>query len=301
MPTLSDTFINTVLEQCAALKSAGVWLPEPTIRPRAWLENFEEQERLAAAALLDHFVFFSDRLADLLFEASFDALGRTFWQAAVEPKTTTAQFRALLGEAYITRVEGEKPNPTDSGYLYCRKVRQLMRVNEDRIVDPAKALEHALSGAPVIFVDDFVGSGDQMLKTWTRSYGPSSFADVHRQRPFPATYLCMVSTEHGIRMVESNSPVRVFAAHVLGPRFSLPGFTYSPQLPSDIAQRVNQLLIKYAPLLELDQYMRQDDFPVFGYKRLSVAVGFQHSVPDATLPLFWARGGRDWTPLVERR
>jgi hypothetical protein len=303
LPTAADPFTATILEQCSALRNAGVWRGEPHVRPRAWLDNFEESERLVAAALLDHFVFFSDRLADLLFEAAFDSVARTFLAAGTTPVTATAAYRAFVDSAFFTRVEGERPNPTDSGNLYCRKARQRLRIAQERIVDPATALEGAIQGAPVIFVDDFVGSGLQMAYTWARPYrpdSPRSFAEAFAAHPFTSVYVCLIATEYGVNQLQ-HLPLRVHSAHVLSPRFTLGGFRYPSHLPSDMNTRVEKLLRKYAPLLELEPYMRPADFPVLGFRRLATAIAFEHSVPDATLPIFWARAGRDWTPLVERR
>ena len=69
-----DVYVKDVLARCEALKRAGMWLPEPAIRPRAWIENFEDADKKVAAQLLERFVFYNQRLTDSLLVASFNSI-----------------------------------------------------------------------------------------------------------------------------------------------------------------------------------------------------------------------------------
>ena len=153
-----DSYIDDVLGRCDALKRAGLWPAEPKLQPRSWLNNFEEADRTIAATLLDRFEYYNDTLTSRLFAASFKALGDGF------PRTPTdvsrqSVLRALENAVY-TPVEGEAPNLTDSGRTFCRHARQVLLVPEDRILDPIRALQAAASVDAVVFIDDFVGSGE---------------------------------------------------------------------------------------------------------------------------------------------
>ena len=46
-----DVYINEVLSKCRAMKACGLWTKEPKIRPRAWLDNFDEEDKEIAAIL----------------------------------------------------------------------------------------------------------------------------------------------------------------------------------------------------------------------------------------------------------
>lgn len=70
----NDIAVNEVLEKCSVLKQAGLWLPEPKIRPRAWMSNFELQDKGVAAFLLDKFTFYSSSLTDKLLVSSFHSI-----------------------------------------------------------------------------------------------------------------------------------------------------------------------------------------------------------------------------------
>ena len=66
----ADIVVQEVIAKCDVLKRAGLWLPEPSMRPRAWLQNFDEEDKRLAALLLDKFTFYNSRLTDALLKAS---------------------------------------------------------------------------------------------------------------------------------------------------------------------------------------------------------------------------------------
>lgn len=204
-----------------------------------------------------------------------------------------------LNSAFFTPVKGERPNPTDSGYLLCRKARQLLGVPENRIVDTSDALSHAYDGRPIIFLDDFVGSGDQFLTTWTRDMNGRSFQGAHSITGFTAIYITLVTTELGLNAIRSNAPqVAVCAAHVLDKKSTVFGIEAEPEVITNI----ESILTKYsARLTPKEDYMTATtQYRTYGYKKVGLMFGFEHSIPDATLPIFWSPGTGNWEPLIER-
>lgn len=299
-----DAYVEEVLGRCDALRKAGLWPSEQVVRPRAWLANFDEGDRPVAAALLERFEYFNARLSDRLFWAAYQAIGDATPNA---PNAAAGSaLIASLSAAVFTPVEGEKPNPTDSGHLLCRRARQLLGVPEDRILSPKDALAAACRGLPVIFLDDFVGSGDQFLSTWKRTYTglqAASFADAQAARPFKAAYLSLISTSKGIRNIYKGAPsVRVCTGHVLGEEATLVQvMSASPHPIANIRDEVRRFLWKYSSrLTPAEHYMQNSLYKLLGYKERALMLAFEHSVPDATLPIFWSAGSGPWQPLVAR-
>lgn len=299
-PVRDDVYLQAVLQKCDALKRAGLWAAESKVRPLAWLNNFTAEERIAAAVLLDHFVYFSDPVTDRLLLATFRSLrDRSRRGLGGLPIN-------LVDTAVFTRVEGEKPNPTDSGNVFCRKARQVLAIPEQRVLEPAAAVTAAASGTPVVFLDDFVGSGDQFCATWGRQYlptSPRSFADVFSIQPFPAIYLCLITTQKGRDRIQVEIPPLVLDyAHLLAAEDSVRSLPTSPLIPplQDAQVAVANLLQQYSPRLSLPAYMGQDDWAQYGYQSLGTIIAFEHGVPDATVPLVWADGPTGWIPLARR-
>lgn len=295
----ADTQIQEILAKCDILKRAGLWPPEPMLRPRAWLENFEQSDAYVAAFLLDKFTFYNRTLTDALLVASYNSIGDGMPKGPSSPNC--ADLVASLTTAIITPVKGEHPNPTDSGYLLCRKARQLLRLNDTFVQDTDAALQHAYDGKTVVFIDDFVGSGDQFLSTWTTvdKLG-KSFAHANATSGFTAIYITLVTTDFGLKNIHDHAPtVAVCVTHVLDKKSTLEGVMESnPSMRSPILR----FLAKYCPkLTPAEPYIAKvPNNLLFGYKQRGLMFGFEHSIPDATLPIFWAPGQDKWEPLIER-
>jgi hypothetical protein len=279
------------------------------LRPRAWLNNFSEPDSLTAAVLLDQFVYYSDRLTDHIFRAAMAPLVQHFGARDKGIALTWSAVETFLASAMFTPVEGETPNPTDSGPLMCRKLRGVFRIPDSRITLPSLAVEHALAGGAVILVDDFIGSGEQILTHWRRPYitatGQSSLADAYRHRPFPAFYVCLAATSRGLARIHGAAlPVHICTAHELSDAYDIRNIanrnilSWFPSIKQDVAA----LLSAWAPRLSLPSYMRQQDFAEYGFHSYGLTIGFEHSpCPDATLPIFWAgTNDRAHVPLVVR-
>jgi hypothetical protein len=299
-----DLVVTEVLAKCEALKNSQLWPPEPQIRPRAWLENFERDDKPTAAILLDRFSFYDHHLTDRLLCASYNSLADGL------PKGPAAPDRAaLLGAlpgAFFTPVEGERPNRADSGNYLCRRARQVLRIPQERIVEPLEALSKAAAGNAVVFLDDFIGSGDQFLRTWSQkrpTSAPESFKAAYQQRPFVAAYVSLVATDYGLTEIAKKAPgVAVCTAHTLDESSTVHGLKPARgSTDADLPGRAIDLLKKYAHRLQpTEPYMTSEHYKTFGYKGRALLFAFAHCVPDATLPIFWAPGTNGWHPLLER-
>lgn len=300
----SDLYIESVLAKCEALKRSGIWAPEPKLRPSAWLNNFTaNEERLLAAILLDNFIFYTDRAADRLLLSAFDQLEDDVLGGAISYPGHTAND--LLRNFIFTPVEGENPRPTDSGKAMCGKLRDLAQVDDERFFDPHVALQCAASGTPIVFVDDFIGSGQQLINTWKREYlaGPTpSFAAAYSARPFPAVCIAMVATDAAVRNVRGEGiPIEVVATHVLEDAYGIVHLDAPPVTPSiiDFQTSLRDFLRRHAPTLNLPTYLQAGDSPLYGFHELGLLFSFERKPPDSTLPILWASGPQEWICLVK--
>ena len=297
----SDLYIETVLEKCSALMAAGLWRRLPAVRPRAWLENFDPEDQAAAAVLLDHFTYFASNAVDQMLLSLYRQL-----RDGLISTMGTEKAISTLDSAVFTSVEGEDPNVTDSGNLFCRKLRQTAGIADNRFMDPKRALEQAKAGRLVVFLDDMLGSGSQITATWKRDYlstQPYSFADLEAETGSHVIYATLVATRAGLDRVRAElTGLKVVAAHILEAADTVTGIPRSALKPDldDIPGAIASLLEKYSPRLGLPQYLENPRACMYGHTEAGLLVAFEHSTPDSTLPIFWAVGPDQWTPLVRR-
>lgn len=102
-------YIEAVLAKCTALRLSKLWPDETVIRPRGWLDNFADEDRTAAAVLLDAFTFFSAAAKVRLLVGAFESASRT------PPRSPLGLPANFFRDAVFTPVLGETPNVTDSG------------------------------------------------------------------------------------------------------------------------------------------------------------------------------------------
>lgn len=293
----------TVLEACGRLVDFRVW--EPTrIDPQGWLDNFSQSERGFALVLLSRFTFFADHLVDQLFRSAFQNLSNMLADTWQEFEATRTRWRAFCGEAMITVVQGEAPNPSDSGWLFARKARQAVGIDQGQMFEPHDVVDRLARGfsGPVVFVDDFVGSGEQFIKSWDREHsydgGKVSLRAVAAGSSASFFYCNAMSTEYGRERIKRRIPeVRISAGNIIPARYSL-AHPNSLLWPEAIREDGIQFIEHVGRRLGFGtDDGGEGDWR--GFHQLGLGLAFQHSVPDANLPLFYT-DSNGWTPLVQR-
>lgn len=294
-----DALLAFVERKCEVLKLSSIWLAPPRMNPRRWLRNFDDTDKRLAALLLDRFVFFNRETTELLLIAAWESVLDGFPKGPHAP--SPPQLLHALKDVVFTPVEGEDPNPTDSGYLMCRSARQMLGIPEELVKTPQDALQDAKHGTTVVFIDDFIGNGNQFIETWQRPYdGTKTFESVFNQAAFTTIYISLVATTTGIKNIHDIAPhVAICPAHCVGPQSSIHGLIAKGMLGQ---KEIDDFLNKYASRLDPDEDYIRDNirYKKYGFKERGLMLGFEHSIPDATLPIFWSKGIGNWEPLIER-
>lgn len=264
------------------------------------MRNFGDTEQSHAAAVLDSFVFFPSQLIDRLFVAAFDALAVEVTATAPTYADKKVEWQRFLDTVLVTHPTGEMPNVTDSGYAFDRRARQKLQIPQEHIVEPAEAVERLARGSttPVVFVDDFVGSGDQFVKTWRRVYqtpaGTHAFASLASNGAGLFYYCPLICTAQGLRTIQAACRgLAVRPTHVLPPE-------YSANHPASL---VWPAPLRPSATAFIEGASRRAGVPehhIWGYTNLALLLAFEHGVPDATLPLMWWEEN-GWVPLVRLR
>jgi len=298
---------RTVLAKAEYFQDIGLWPPRSEVDPVRWLRNFGRsgsEAREYAANLLNAFLFVSSPMVERLFYSAVHALSSSICDAALTAgQDPTGAWNRFLEGLIVTYVEGEHHNPTKSGYAFARMARQVLGLSQMQILEPGEALAISASqpDQPVLFVDDFVGSGNQMIGTWQREYSSSvrsarSFDDRAKSAPGRFYYCPLVCTEYGHqRLVCNCQELTVLPVHELGPSDSLVG-SESSLWPESLKEGAEAFLLDSSRRAGI---VGGSPLGWKGFHDLALGVAFEHCVPDATMPLFyWDRNG--WFPLVRR-
>lgn len=291
------------IDACEKLVDLHAW-PPSKIDVHGWLQNFDASERTYASHMLGHFMFFSDEIVDALFLSAFQSLSNRFRSHWCNRITANRSWNEFLSKAIITIVQGEAPNPTDSGFLFARKARQVLGVPEDQIFSPDEALKAAADGfdGPIIFVDDFVGSGEQFLSTWKvkreiSGHGSMAFQDLPRKQDQMIAYCNAILTDFGRTRISLVCPSLLLASgNVIPDTYSWTSESSLLWPENERATGIDFIRRTSKRIGLIDDNGGQQDWR--GFHKLGLGIAFEHSTPDATLPLFhWAD---NWCPLVRR-
>ncbi|KKB86809.1 hypothetical protein VW29_00710 [Devosia limi DSM 17137] len=286
----TDQRQHLLFERETHFRNFQLWPLANKLDLRRWLGNFENAEQEFALRLANAFCYFSDDAVDALFRASV----QRYFNVLASRKTLSAT-QPLHRLAFVP-VEGETPNTTDSGHLFARRLKKKMGVPEARILYPANVIQSHSNYDTIIFVDDFVGSGNQMEETFRRSYEGQSFWELAHSRQMTFGYCACVFTEKGLNRLRTNLPMLDLSpAHVTGEDYnlSLPSSSFWSGLEPSAIEAFLRSASARAGFTREDH--SEEDWR--GFHGLGLGVGFSHGIPDANLALFWSQRN-DWKPLV---
>lgn len=296
---------ESLLSRCEYFVEVQLWPLNRRLHAESWLANFLPAELEHALHLLNIFQYFSAQLVERLFMGAFQGMSRHVVTSKNAFMSARSEWRRFISTALIVRVTGERPSEADSGHLFVRLARDRFHVPEENLADHSSALSRLLTdpSTPIVFVDDFVGSGNQFVTMWCRKYEvpnrPStlSFADaVSLTRTRSIFYCPVLCTQSGLTRIVHRCPqVTVVPAHLLSNQYNVlaPDSLLWPDHLRANAYGFVEAASKRAGIP--DNGGNVGDWR--GFKKLGLAIAFEHGIPDATLPLFtWT--SNNWKPLL---
>jgi hypothetical protein len=289
-----------VLMKCNYFVDVQLWPILSRVNPELWLTNFRENELEHAVQLLNGFLYYSNVLVEELFKSAFQRLSTKIGCLQKPYAQALAHWDSFRRNLIVTYVTGETPSETDSGFIFARMARQALGISEKQIMSPLHVLETLMAEGPrpVVFVDDFVGSGNQCADTWGREVNvangtTSSFAKYSATTGGAFYYCPIVCTDLGRQVIGDRCPgLQLWPAHYLSTRYSA--------ISSDSLiwpERLWPSALDF--LMSVSKRAGIPDDQWAGFNDLALTLAFEHCVPDATLPIFYSeRNG--WHPLVRR-
>lgn len=253
---------------------------------RAWLEQFENvREKRLMYELLRGVEFFS--------AARIRESFRNAYSMAIRSATSDLGGE-IEGREFLVSFLGPFGK---SGAFYARLFADENRIYNAKVVERTELISRmgsAQSPRVVIFVDDFVGTGDQardFFGNLDREFGD------HFRRDGGRGYLLVIAGVQGsIKGVVSflrdrNMNISVHACNPLGPEDK--AFSESRSLFSSKNDRLHAKAIA-------ENYGRElvSDAPL-GYGDCELLVVFDQKCPNNSLPILWSDNG-GWKPLFPR-
>jgi hypothetical protein len=287
--------------------SSQLWPRGARFDVTGWLENFQAEELKFATRLLEGFTFFSTEIVEALFRGAFQNISQLVIDNKDNYFSASAQWNQFVDSAIVVRVEGRHSSDADSGFIFTRLARDTLGIAEDQILSPAKALERLrkMPRGNVVFVDDFVGSGEQFENTWNKIHQLSDMAHASFRSVVSTIgagavgfYYCpLVCTDKGRKHITSACPlVRLVPAHVLPESYSAlssGSVIWRDDMRIDGPEFVRTASEK-AGIPDRDG----EEGCWRGYKKLGLALAFSHGWPDAILPIF-THEANGWKPLLK--
>jgi hypothetical protein len=295
LPDWSETFVQAVVTDVTRLIGNQLW-PVDSSAFKGWFGQFSSQEeRFFAAALLHRLTLRTKRQ----FSASLQALYRGPLSHVVYPADDDLQLtRALCGnddpKIRLVPVLRESDSPTKSGVVVLRRLQRLLRLNPKWIVWPWKASAMLKEGSidRVIFVDDFLGSGDQFrdfFKEW-------KFPDM--LGPDNMIYSPVVAHAKGVENLRTRFPqLIVTVIETLGEDAHF--FDDASWSHLSRGQISGADALAWYEKFAKTRRLSPKNAGTLGVGNLALTFGFEHSTPNNALPILWYSGS-NWCALLDR-
>lgn len=234
---------------------------------QAWLQQFAGEHRPIALKLLSAFRYYSSRkvaaLAKDLYATIMSELGNPRDKTWFVPVGYVAKSGSII--AYYFRTQNNLP--------------------QDRFVAPGDIASLPLTKEEVVvFLDDFVGSGNQAHQVWQTAVEP-----VQKSSSCRFAIAVLVGYQDGLERVRASTGFMTFALQVLTEKdrpFSAQGSLFAD---STEKARAREIIEMYGARL-------YPNHPL-GYRESQGLIGFFYSTPNNSLPIFWSSEA-GWHPLL---
>lgn len=289
LPGNGQLYVSNIFERYEALIEGTVLGKITKHRLNAWKRNFESpEEKYLAACLLDSLIYRSERQTEALALQLFQRVLPDLSRRGELPQGVIKDWRKALTEdardqgiRLVPVIDKARHSPTKSSPPITRLIRINVPVDEKWFIWPDKKVDPVNGITPLlIFIDDFLGTGDQFGEVYKVITGGQE------ERPL-AVYAPLVAYRKGAVDLQKQFPeLRIVAAEWLEESHRI----FSPE-SRFFDDGVNSPEAAEAFYLQLirnknwrENYLR--GIPL-GFKNCGLSYAFDHGSPDATLPIFW--------------
>ena len=294
-----DIKLQSKLQQFKYYRDIQLWPLSTDFNFDEWINNFDAEEKEIAIRLLDFFVFFPDKAINQMLATVIGKCGYYFLKN--RGSWSNEEFKT---NCWYSFVPGEEQKPTDSGYIFQRKLRDNIGIPERRIIS-YNDLHNQLSSSynqNIILVDDFVGSGHQTCVAWLYNR-PSgrTLKELVEDNGHCVVYAPLVANYIGKKAIEQNcNGLGLVYVHEILKDSNI----FSQECPcwdgdEDLYKRGVELIIRKSLELGIPETNGNNVIDIKGYREQGLALAFAHGIPDACPPIFYWETS-SWKPLMNR-
>lgn len=282
------------------LSTLGAWPSRHRLEPSRWLGNFDPDDIEAAEVLGQSFLYIPEVHFVATLRAALLSMCELLPQLALENYPCCGTWPSFIGSSTFCIIDDARRHLTESGFFVARHLRESLGVPEARIKplrEFAEFAEAASPVTPVVFVDDFLGTGRQLTDAFSRRLPlrDNRVITLEELRSRCAGAWVSVSAFanlQGLMNAQRALPYLSFSyGAALDERYSWNTDWLAGDDPI-LANDVRSIIQSYA-----SRYGHASN--ALGYEQQALAIAFSHGIPDATLPLFTAESD-DWRPLLRR-
>ena len=295
------------IERAKFFQDVHLWPLSEDLNYKGWLGNFSLDEQEIAHRLLDFFLYYNEKMIDKMLQTSIECAGN--W---LSKNSNGWKHNHFFNRCLYSYIPGESPNPTDSGLLFSRKLRDTLSIPEVQIINFTEIpdrISEAKEPVPIILVDDFVGSGAQCDKAWNHNrlgYSGKTLKEISAKDGHYFIYAPLIVNYKGFTRLKSSCKDLILTpAHTIGAEYNLfrrECICWKDEVGSfdlEMFTKGTQLIIDKSHELGIPFSNGESVIDVRGFCEQGLSFAFSHGAPDAILPLFyWQEEG--WTPLIKK-
>ena len=282
-------------------RETQLWPLADVLNFEQWIENFAEgEEQDIAKRILDFFIYIPDRLINQMLATVIGKCGYYF-----KKERGIWSNDDFKNNCWYSFIPGEELKPTDSGYVFNRKLRDIIHIPENRIVrySEIKTELAKTTNQNVILVDDFVGSGHQTYVAWLRKKNVTdkSLYELTVSNNHKVIYAPLIVNEVGYnKIITYCLNLGLVYVHLLNNHYSL----FDKDCPCwegnmDLYNKAVKLIENKSSALGIPHTGGKNVIDYKGYREQGLAIAFEHGMPDACPPIFYWETA-DWKPLIKK-
>ena len=297
LPKDALIYTRSVFDRSRDLIAYNIWSGLQPHRLDAWINNFvAPEERYLAAKILDALIYRP--------KPQTIALLQHLFQRTIPDLQRSRKISPFLLNIYPNMTKSVEPHvrivpvlipgqpAIKSGAIVGRYLRRSLGFRLDWFLDISQIQDTLDQGNVVIFIDDFLGTGNQFIE-FVADAQLQSFLDTGM-----CVYTPLVAHVDGIqRLKKKFTTLCVVAAEVLDETHALFG-----KRGGEIFDEVNSVEVVrdfyYSFLKSRAIDANAHERRGFGYFELVYA--FEDAVPDNSLPILWWPHFDNWHPLFPR-